>query len=152
MRFLKGLKNGDQYDFSKYEDSDLWNYYARFLQFLDDSKLYWASMDVKSAFLKQRSLFLSSSKPQAFTVMLEDRKHDMDSIEDIPLAVLDASTFAQNLRLTSYRPQKYKKKGLTPSSQSEAPTPPSTGNNKHQNQPTGQHQTTPPSAPGQRRV
>jgi hypothetical protein len=141
MRFPKELKNGDQYDLSKYDDSDLWNYYARFLQFLDDSKLYWAAMDAKSAFIKQRSLFISGSKPQSFTAMLEDRKHDMDSTEDIRLAVLDASTFAQNLRLTSHRPQKYKKKGSTTSSQSETSHPSSAGYYKNPNQPPGQHQS-----------
>jgi hypothetical protein len=52
-------------------------------------------MDAKSVFIKQRSLFISGSKPQAFTAMLEDRKHDMDSTEDIhlrPESKLDESS------------------------------------------------------------
>jgi hypothetical protein len=109
-------------------------------------------MDAKSVFIKQRSLFISCSEPQAFTAMLEDWKHEMDSTEDIRLAVLDASTFAQNLRLTSHRPQKFKKKGSIHSSQSETSTPLSAGNYKHHNQPTGQHQSTPSSAPGHKKV
>jgi hypothetical protein len=111
MRFPKKLRHLDQYDISRYEDSDVWNYYDRFLKFLDDHKIYWSQMKPTSAFRKQQNLFISGAKPPAFQYILEDRKDDMETLEHIRLSILDASGFAQNSRLIiRHRPHKSKPK------------------------------------------
>jgi hypothetical protein len=60
MRFPKDLKNGNTTSFSRMTILT----YARFLQLLDDSKLYWASMDAKSNFIKQRSFLFPVLNPR----------------------------------------------------------------------------------------
>jgi hypothetical protein len=109
MRYPKHLKNRDQYDISNFQDSDFWKYYDRFLRFLDQYRLYWATLHPKSAFKQQRRLFISGAKPPPFAEMLEDRCETLETLDDIRDAVLDATTFAQNTRMAKNRPNRHRR-------------------------------------------